>query len=272
MWKTSATFVPTKLQALLFDVDGTLAETEEAHRRAFNASFKAVGLDWHWDPTLYAQLLAVAGGRERIGHYVATRRPELLTETDLDRRIVALHADKTRRYAEMVAAGAVHLRKGVARLLSEVRAAGLRLAITTTTSRANVDVLLQVSLGAGSVGWFEVIGAGADVSAKKPAADIYQWVLERLGLEADACLAIEDSESGLHAALGAGVATVITPSAYTVGQDFSAAVAVVSDLGEPGKPFRVLQGCTYGEDCVNVALLRRWHAAAYPLGPAARAT
>lgn len=261
--------MPPILQALLFDVDGTLADTEEAHRKAFNATFGAAGLDWHWDPPLYRQLLAVAGGRERIRHYIATRRPELLADQDLDARIAALHAGKTRRYAETVAAGAVHLRVGAARLLREAQAVGLRLAIATTTSRANVDVLLQVTLGADSVGWFEVIGAGADVPAKKPAADIYQWVLERLGLDACACLAIEDSASGLRSALGAGVAAVITPSAYTVGQDFGAAVAVVSDLGEPGQPIRVLQGCAYGQDWVNVALLRRWHAAAYPLGPVA---
>lgn len=244
------------LRALLFDVDGTLADTEEAHRHAFNAAFAAAGLDWSWDRELYRRLLAVAGGRERIRHYVASAHSELLSRPDLDGRIAALHADKTRRYGEMMAAGEVRLRPGVARLLAEARDAGLRLAIATTTSRENVDALLAATLGPEAVGWFEAIGAGEDVPAKKPAPDIYRWVLARLRLPAQSCLAIEDSVNGLRAA-AAGVAVVIAPGFYTANEDFTGAVAVVSDLGEPDRPFRLLGGDAHGRRWVDVGLLRR---------------
>jgi HAD superfamily hydrolase (TIGR01509 family) len=250
------------LEALLFDVDGTLAETEESHRTAFNATFRAAGLDWEWAPALYRRLLQVAGGRERIRHFVVTHRPERARRSDLDALVARLHADKTRRFAEIVRSGELALRPGVMRLLREARACGLRLAIATTTSLRNIAVLLESTVGREVMDWFEVIGAGECVSAKKPAPDIYYWVLTQLRLEALACLAIEDSAIGLLAALDAGIPTLITASEYTVGEDFAGACAVLSDLGEPGQPFRLLYGDPYGRGCVDVELLRRWHATA----------
>lgn len=248
------------LEALLFDVDGTLAETEELHRQAFNAAFAGAGLDWHWDREHYGELLAVAGGRERIAHYIATSQPELLSRPDLASWIAALHADKTRRFAALVKAGALSLRSGVARLLREARAAGLRLAIATTTSRANVHALLEATPPPRALNWFEVIGTGEDAAAKKPDPEIYISVLARLALEPCDCLAIEDSANGLRAALGAGLLSIITPSAYTVEEDFSGAVVVVSELGGPGHPFRLIRGTAHGKVCVDVELLRQWHA------------
>ena len=234
-------------QALIFDVDGTLAETEEAHRHAFNDAFRAAGVAWHWDADLYLKLLAVAGGRERIRHYLATLQPEFLADPGLDALIATLHADKTRRYSERVAAGEVALRPGVRRLLDEAHAAGLRLAIATTTGMSNVLALLDVTLGAGGRERFEVIGAGEQAAAKKPAPDVYRWVLEHLDLPPSACLTIEDSSNGLRAALGAGIPTVITRSRYTQDDVVAGAVAVVDDLEA---------------DRVDVKRLRRWHAEA----------
>lgn len=250
------------LEALLFDVDGTLAETEESHRAAFNSAFRAASLDWVWDPALYRRLLQVAGGRERIRHYIATHQPEFARHSDLDALVARLHADKSRRFAEIVRAGELGLRPGVMRLLREARACGLRLAIATTTSLRNIAVLLETTVGREAMDWFEVIGAGECVSTKKPALDIYYWVLTRMRLEAPACLAIEDSAIGLQAALDAGIPTVITVSEFTVGEDFTGARAVLSDLGELGQPFRLLYGDAYGRGCVDVELLRRWHATA----------
>ena len=238
------------LEALIFDVDGTLAETEELHRDAFNASFAAAGLPWHWDRALYAELLAVTGGKERIRYYVASQRLEPIA----DDAVARLHADKTARYTARVAAGDVALRPGGARLLMEARAAGLRLAIATTTSPPNVEALLRATLADGGSGWFEVIAAGDCVAAKKPAPDVYRVALERLGLPPGSCIAFEDTVNGLRSAHGAGIPTVVTLSAYGGTEGFDAAAAVVDHLGEPGLPCRHLAGPDGG--IVDLAWLR----------------
>ena len=221
------------LQALIFDVDGTLADTErDGHRIAFNLAFAEADLDWHWDEALYGELLAVTGGKERMRFFVERHRPEFLQRPDFDELVKALHAAKTVHYVKLVETGALPLRPGVARLIAEARAAGLRLAIATTTTPQNVEVLLCASLAPDALDWFEVIGAGDVVPAKKPAPDIYQWVLERLKLPATACLALEDSANGLKASLAAGIPTLVTESEYTRGQDFAGALAVLPDLAE----------------------------------------
>jgi beta-phosphoglucomutase-like phosphatase (HAD superfamily) len=223
------------LQALIFDVDGTLADTErDGHRPAFNAAFAEAGMSWNWDVPLYGELLAVTGGKERMRFFCERHDPDFLKQSDADERIKALHAAKTRHYLAMLEAGRIPLRPGVAELITEVRAAGLRLAIATTTTPENVTTLLKASLAPDSANWFEVIGAGDIVPKKKPAPDIYDWVLERLGLPPEACLAIEDSANGLKSAMAARLPTLITTSVYTVGEDFSGALRVVPDLANTG--------------------------------------
>ena len=225
--------VPSEPAALIFDVDGTLAETEEVHRRAFNDAFAAAGLDWSWDQKLYRKLLEVTGGKERISHYAEQYRP-----ADVERvtpMVAELHRDKTARYTALVAAGEIALRPGVARLIAEARAAGVKLAIATTTSPENVTALLVATMGPTAPGWFAVIGAGDVVPRKKPAPDIYLWVLDELGIPASAAVAFEDSINGLRSALAARIRTVVTPGLYTDGADFSGAVIVAPDLGEPDR-------------------------------------
>jgi len=213
-----------KPAALIFDVDGTLAETEELHRAAFNAAFAAAGLPWLWDVPLYARLLKVTGGKERIAHYLTLLPdPPPLGHA----AIAALHADKTARYTSMVDAGGLALRPGVAALVERAQAAGLRLAIATTTSRPNVDALLARTFGSNQ---FDVIVAGDEVPTKKPAPDVYLEALRRLDLPAAACVAIEDTEQGLASALGAGLACVVTKSVYGDGGNFAGALAVVANL------------------------------------------
>ena len=184
--------------AWIFDVDGTLADTEkDGHLPAFNAAFESFGLGWHWTPELYGELLAVTGGKERIAFYAEKYAPEIFQHPDSASLFKALHEEKTKSYIRKVADGAIPLRPGVLKMLQVGRAAGIRLAIATTTTPENVTALLKASLPEGGLDWFEVIGAGDIVPNKKPAPDIYVWVLDQLGLDADACLAIEDSENGL---------------------------------------------------------------------------
>jgi len=220
-------------QAIIFDVDGTLAETErDGHRPAFNRAFAEFGLNWHWDEALYGRLLDITGGKERIRHFAGQAAPDIAARVDFADLVTKLHAAKTAHYLRLVDQGRLPLRPGVAELIAAARQAGIRLAIATTTSPENVDALLRAGLAAESPGWFEVIGAGDIVPAKKPAPDIYCWVLEKLGLPPAACLAIEDSANGLRAALAAGIPTLVTVGEYTAGQDFPGALRVVAGLDE----------------------------------------
>ena len=216
------------IKALIFDVDGTLAETEEAHRQAFNDTFKANGMDWHWDVPMYGLLLKTTGGKERMQAFQTTQCPEG-PQMDWD-RIKALHAQKTERYVEILAEGGLPLRAGVADLIERAASAGLRLAIATTTSRPNVDALAACCWGKTPEDIFEVIATGEQVEAKKPAPDLFELALERLGLPASDCLAFEDSRNGVLSATGAGLRTIVTPGMYTVDDDFSGAEAVIPSL------------------------------------------
>lgn len=250
-----------ELRALILDVDGTLADTERnAHRPAFNAAFRDAGLDWEWSVELYGELLAVTGGKERIRRYVDQYQPGFSPQGSLDDYIAGLHKAKTGHYTALVAQGAVPLRPGVRRLLAEAREAGLRLAIATTTTLDNVTALLERCLDPQAASWFEVIAAGDVVPRKKPAPDIYLYTLEKLGLSAAECLAVEDSANGLRSALGAGLRTIVTVSDYTVADDFTGAAIVLDHLGDSGHIPRTLAGSCTLDGPVDVAALRRLHA------------
>ena len=216
-------------RALIFDVDGTLAETEEVHRQAFNAAFARAGLDWCWDQSVYKELLRITGGKERIRAFEGLRGEKPLLS---DNEISALHGTKTAIYAELIANGGCPLRPGIEDLLAAARRRGQILAIATTTSRGNIDALLTAELGKDWMELFAAIVAGDEVPRKKPAPDVYLEVLSRLGLPASQCVAIEDSSNGLVAASLAGIPVLISRSAYFQDDDFSDAFHVTDDLTE----------------------------------------
>lgn len=247
------------LHAVIFDVDGTLAETELAgHRVAFNRAFAEAGLAWRWSPEGYRQLLAVTGGKERIRHYVAQYDAQRQERADFDAWVADLHRRKSAIYSELVRSGAIALRPGVARLIGELRSAGVRLAIATTTTPSSLDSLILANFQCATSALFEVVGAGDVVANKKPAPDIYRWVLDQLRLPPNACLAIEDSFAGLCAARAAGLPSLITVNACSADDDFSGALSVVSDLGEADAPARLITGLPLAGRCVDVAQLRAW--------------
>ncbi len=246
-------------EAFLFDVDGTLADTErDGHRPAFNQAFRDFGLDWNWDAELYGKLLAVTGGKERIRYYVEHFCPDYEKPKNFIDLVAELHKAKTRTYTDLLAQGRIPLRPGVKRLLEEARDAGIRLAIATTTSPENVTALLHHSLAEDAEAWFEVIAAGDIVPAKKPAPDIYQWTLRELKLAPERCVAFEDSRNGLKSSMDAGIKTLVTVNDYTSQDKFDGALAVLSDLGEPEAPCKVIAGRACDRSCVDVELVRRW--------------
>ena len=245
-----------KISAVLFDVDGTMADTERnGHRLAFNAAFNDFGLNWDWNVVLYGKLLSITGGKERIRYYLEKYAPDKLKINELETWIADLHNAKTKYFVALLNRGLIPLRPGVARLIQELRAAKIKIAIATTTTPENVTTLLKSTLGEDSLAWFNVIAAGDIVSEKKPAPDIYIWALEHLKLQATQCIAVEDSEIGLNSALAAGLDTVVTVSSYTKLQNFTGASVVLSDLGEPSKPFTVLSGNANRNKLVTIKML-----------------
>ena len=211
------------LRALIFDVDGTLAETEELHRNAFNQTFVEHGLDWHWDQARYRELLKITGGKERMLAHAAS-----LEVKDFDP--LPLHKRKTALYNEKLSQGEIELRPGVEALIQHAKTTGIRLAIATTTSRENVETLIRVTLGGAPHDWFEAICTGEDVAIKKPDPEVYHVALTRLALTASEAIAFEDTRNGVLAARGAGLDVVVTPSIYSEGEDFSGAVAIIETL------------------------------------------
>ncbi|MDZ7662698.1 HAD family hydrolase [Thiohalophilus sp.] len=252
-----------ELTALLFDVDGTLADTErDGHRVAFNRAFAEAGLDWEWDVATYGELLSITGGKERMRHYLEQYQPAARLPGDPAEWIAGLHQAKTRHYEALLGEGGIPLRPGVERLLREARKAGYRLAIATTTTPANVTALLENAVGPDAVQWFEVIAAGDVVPAKKPAPDIYDYAMAKMALTPAQCLAFEDSHNGILASKGAGLKTIITVNDYTRDHDFDNAELVLDSFGEPQQPFRVLFGAPAilnGAEYLDMALVKRVH-------------
>lgn len=218
------------LEALVFDVDGTVAETEDLHRRAFNLAFRERGVELSWDAREYRRLLRFHGGKERIARALAEH------ETPLRAAAVAeIHAAKCRFYAMLLGAQGAPWRPGVRRLMDEASRKGLRLALATTTTEANLAPLFAPVLGPDWRARFGAVVGGDAVARKKPAPDVYLEALRRLRVRAAHAVAFEDSAAGVEAATRAGLAVIATPSRWLAGDDLGGADLVVGHLGDVGR-------------------------------------
>ena len=250
------------LRALLFDLDGTLADTEaHGHRPSYNRAFRKLGLSFRWGPKLYRRLLGQSSGRERLHHYLRRYQPDLGAHADAvgeseEAWVEHVHRLKSRYFRRYLRQGKVPLRPGVARLLREASEAGLRLAVVTNASRSTVKSFLKYGLGQELAGRVDLIVGGDQIAARKPAPDLYHYALSRLKVAPYECIAIEDSAMGLKAARAAGVPTVITVNHDTVDQDFASASLVLDALGEPTAPATVLAG-RMDEPWLGLKTLRR---------------
>jgi HAD superfamily hydrolase (TIGR01509 family) len=248
------------LGALIWDLDGTLAETErDGHLVAFNEAFAARGLPWHWSDERYGELLHVTGGLERLLHDMASRPDAPAGAPEREALARELHAEKNRRYAAIVERGGISLRPGVLRLLREAIQHGVLLGLATTTSRVNADALLSTQLGAQWGELFAAVVCGEDAPRRKPDPQVYLRCLELLRLDPEDAIAIEDSANGLAAAGAAGIATLVTRSVFFARSSYEGALAVCDDLEHPAAPSPRLPDARPAH--VDLARLREWHAA-----------
>ena len=232
------------MPALIFDCDGVLADTErDGHRPAFNQTFAEAGLPVQWSEDDYAEKLRIGGGKERMASLLTAdfvREHDLPSDPEGQRELLAAwHRRKTATYKELVRAGRLPGRPGVARIVDEALAAGWSLAVASTSAEESVRAVLEHVVGTDVASHFAVF-AGDVVPAKKPDPAIYLLALERMGIAADEAIVVEDSRNGLLAAVGAGLRCVVTVSSYTAQEDMSEALLVVSSLGDAKEPARVL--------------------------------
>jgi HAD superfamily hydrolase (TIGR01509 family) len=231
---------------LIFDCDGVLADTERyGHLPAFNQTFEEFGLPVRWSEEEYGRKLEIAGGKERMASLLTEDfvREHGLPEDEEGRKAMLAdwHKRKTALYTEIVAAGRLPGRPGVARVVGDALDAGWDLAVASTSAEPSVRAVLDHVVGSDQAARFALVLAGDVVEKKKPAPDIYLLAMERLGADPADTLVIEDSRNGLLSAVGAGLTCVVTVNGYTEQEDFSEAVLVVSSLGDPdGEPTRVL--------------------------------
>ena len=243
------------LRAVIWDVDGTIAETErDGHRVAFTRAFTELDLPWHWDVPTYGRLLRIAGGRERLLAWMNTAPSAPPHEMARERLASTVHQHKARHYHDLVGQCLIAARPGVIRVINELVQANIALAVATTTGRGNVHALFPHLFGAAWRDRFSAVVCAEDAARKKPDPQVYQVALARLKLGDDEVLAIEDSPAGLHAALASGVCCLVTRGSYFANEDFSGAAHVCADLDH------AFDGSESGLARMDLPALRRIHA------------
>jgi len=250
-------------RAVLFDVDGTLAETErDGHRVAFNQAFEALQVPWRWDEAAYGELLSVAGGRERLLHDMQHRSAAPVATGEREALAASLHRLKNDHYARIVRRGELPLRPGIVALMADCQAAGVAIGIATTTTGANVDALLTFHLGAAWRGRFAAVVCAEDAPRKKPDPQVYELALRALARPAHEVVAIEDSPAGVEAARRAGLSVIVTRSCYFPATGHPEALAAGPSLGQPeGWHPRARAGV----ERIDLEQIVQWRAtAAYP--------
>ena len=222
---------PHDMQALIFDCDGVLVDTErDGHRAAFNAAFRAEGLATDWDEGRYGELLTTGGGKERMRrHFDETGWP--VAENQRDALILRLHLAKTDLFMHLIEQGALPLRPGVARMVDAAQAAGMQVAVCSTSNERAVETVVRVMLGGARAARITIF-AGDAVAKKKPDPAIYDLAAQVLGLDPRKCVVVEDSNNGLRAAKSANMNCIVTISSYTAEEDFKLADRVVAELGD----------------------------------------
>ena len=246
----------TELRAIIFDMDGTLADTEGIHRLAFNQAFAEFDIDWQWSVEEYKQQLTVSGGKERIRLNLQQHFSSEMSEDEIWQLTLSIHKRKSDIYREMLVAGNIQLRTGVKRLLDDALNQNIQMAIATSSCFSNVKTLLQNALGNDALELFSTIVTSDRIVEKKPSPAVYQCALSELELQPQHCVALEDTCNGNLAALNASIRTVITTHIYTLKDDFSGASLVLGHLGDENNPFQVKAGNAHGKEIVDVELLR----------------
>ncbi len=246
-----------KLKGIIFDVDGTIADTEEIHRQAFNQTFREFDLDWNWSVSDYQRLLAISGGQERLKSCLS-KDEVLKSKLEIPNRFIQeLHRKKSENYRILLGGGNIQARLGIIRLIREAQDNNIMLGIATSSSGANLRVLIDKIMQTRPETLFSAIATSDTVFDKKPSPVVYQCVLAGLGLMAENCVVIEDTCNGNRAALDAGLKTIITTHQYTVDNDFDGASLVVNHLGEPDRPFVIANGDACDKTRVDTELLNR---------------
>jgi HAD superfamily hydrolase (TIGR01509 family) len=227
-------------EALLFDCDGVLVDTErDGHRITFNEAFQQKGLGQHvWDVDLYGELLETGGGKERMLRYFSDRVDQapfasMASEEERWELCKELHALKTNLFMDLIASGRLPLRPGVKRLIEEAVAANVKVAVCSTSNEKAVQKIVDVMLG-DSISKVMPVFAGDMVPKKKPDPAIYLMAARELNVDPARCVVVEDSRIGLLAGKAAGMRVVVTRSAYTQNEDFDIADAVFDCIGDAG--------------------------------------
>ncbi|CAM6104096.1 unnamed protein product [Calypogeia fissa] len=223
-------------EALLFDCDGVLVDTErDGHRISFNNAFTEKGFDTVWDVELYGELLKIGGGKERMTHYFNKYGWPESAPKDIDGRkelVVTLHKRKTTLFMDLVEKGSLPLRPGVARLVDEALDSGVNVAVCSTSNEKAVSAIVRIMLGPERASKIRIF-AGDVVPMKKPHPAIYLLASTTLGVPPERCVVIEDSHIGLSAAKAAGMKCIVTKSGYTEEENFSEADAIFDSIGDP---------------------------------------